>query len=129
MNFESVFIDPRGRTSRAVYIGGLIPLLLVVALYDLLVKGRNADWCLVFLLYPAFVLHARRLHDLGHTAWLLLAPGGALAALLWLRLANSQSPLAPPVSWIALVVSAAFIIWSAAQKGQTQPNRFGAVAA
>ena len=34
------------------------------------------------LLYPAFVLFARRLHDMGQTAWLTVVPGVIVGAAL-----------------------------------------------
>ena len=74
MTFESLFVNPNGRTSRRQFIAALITLLAVVVFYAFLVGGRTGQWCLLVLLFPAVILHARRLHDMGHTAWLLLAP-------------------------------------------------------
>ena len=87
MNFESLFVNPSGRTSRGQFIAALITLLAVVAFYAFLVRGRTAQWCMLVLVFPAFVLHARRLHDMGHTAWLLLAPAVLMvvAFAIWLQ--------------------------------------------
>ena len=130
MNFDSVFANPTGRLSRNHFIGGLAVLLLVVALYVLVAKaGRNGDWVLVTLLFPAFVLHANRLHDMGKTAWLLLVPGAPVIAFAWLHLFLPQSELTTPMGWVAVVLAAAFAAWGLVGKSQDAANRFGDPAA
>ncbi len=130
MNFDSVFAKPTGRLSRNDFIGGLVVLLLVVALYVLVAKaGRNGDWVLVTLLFPAFVLHANRLHDMGKTAWLLLVPGLPAIAFSWLHLFLPQSELTTPMGWIAAVLVVAFAVWGLVGKGEAAANKFGAAAA
>jgi uncharacterized membrane protein YhaH (DUF805 family) len=129
MNFESTFVDPRGRISRGPYVGALIILLAVFALYFFFAKGRNGEWVLATLLLPGFMLHARRLHDMGHTAWLLLVPGLPLVWAGWLVLsAPPVEPFAGAVTIVALALSAAFVLWCAVSKGQAEANRFGAPA-
>ena len=123
--YERLFANPGGRTSRAGFIHALVPLLAVAALYFFLVKGRNGEWVLVTLLFPALVLQARRLHDMGQTAWLLMIPGTLDAAAIWLHMAGRNPELRPAVTLAASVVSAGFIVWGLARKGQTQSNRFG----
>ena len=118
MNFKSVFVDPRGRTARGPFVLALIVLLLAAALYYFLVGGLTGSWCLVVLIYPAFVLHANRLHDIGQTAWLLLLPVALLIGASWLQIFNAQSALVMPVSVAAGVVSAGFALWGAIGKGK-----------
>ncbi len=125
MTFEALYVNPGGRTARGPFIGGLIVLLLAAAFYAFVVTGRTAQFCLVVLIFPAIVLHARRLHDMGRTAWLLAAPGALLVATAWLHLYGAGPPLAPPVSAAALVVSAGFVLWALLGKGQSEANRFG----
>ena len=130
MNFDSVFANPTGRLSRNAFVGGLVVLLLVVALYVLVAKaGRNGDWVLVTLLFPAFVLHARRLHDMGKSAWLLLIPGLPTLAFAWLHLFLPENQLTAPMGWVALVLAAAVAVWGLVGKGQAEANRFGEPAA
>ena len=130
MNYDSVFANPTGRLSRNGFVGGLVVLLLVVALYVLVAKaGRNGDWVLVTLLFPAFVMHARRLHDMGWTAWLLLVPGLPVLAFTWLHLFLPQSAFTAPMGWLALALSAACTVWCLVDKGSTDANRYGAAAA
>ena len=129
MNFESVFIDPRGRIARGAFVSALIIMLLVAALYFFLVGGISGDWCLVVLIYPFVVINARRLHDMGQTAWLLLVPAALLIATAWLHIYQAKSTLMTPVAVAALAVSAGFALWGVAGKGNAGANRFGEPAA
>jgi uncharacterized membrane protein YhaH (DUF805 family) len=129
MSFDTVFASPMGRTARSPFIAALLVLLAVTAFYFFLVKGRNGEWVLATLNIPYILLLARRLHDMGQTAWLLLAPGALLAATAWLRFYVADSPLGAPVSVTALVVAAGFALWGVLGKGQAGTNRFGAPAA
>jgi uncharacterized membrane protein YhaH (DUF805 family) len=128
MTFESLFVNPNGRTSRGQFVAALITFLAVVAFYAFLVKGRTGQWCLLVLLFPAFILHARRLHDMGHSAWLLLVPMVLMVAAfaIWLRVASLGAQLEAVVPVIALAVSAGFALWGCIGRGQAEANRFGA---
>jgi uncharacterized membrane protein YhaH (DUF805 family) len=123
--YESLFADPNGRTSRGVFFGALVPLLAAAALYFFLVKGRNGEWVLITLLFPATMLLARRLHDMGYSAWLLLIPNVLNVTGIWLHMYHHNPELQPTVTVAAVVVSAGFIVWGMAAKGQAQANRFG----
>lgn len=129
MNFESLFVNPNGRTSRGQFITALITLLAAVAFYQFLVTGRTAQFCLLVLLFPALILHARRLHDMGHTAWLLLAPGALMivAFAIWLHYVSLGAQLDAAVPLTALIVSAGFALWGCIGSAQAEANRFGAV--
>jgi uncharacterized membrane protein YhaH (DUF805 family) len=130
MNFQSLFAIPTGRTSRGAFIGGLIVLLLATAFYVFLVKaGRNGEWVLVTLLFPAFMLHAGRLHDMGQSAWLLLAPAVPTAVAVWLHMYSPGGQLERPLTWVSLAIGAAFLLWGLIGKGQAEANRFGEPAA
>jgi uncharacterized membrane protein YhaH (DUF805 family) len=124
-SYEAFFADPNGRTSRGGFVRALVPLLAVAALYFFLVRNRNGEWVLVTMLFPAMVLQARRLHDMGQSAWLLLIPGALLAVAIGLHMAGRSPELQPMLNWAALVVSAGFIVWGLVGKGQAQANRFG----
>ncbi len=126
-SFDSLFVSAHGRTSRIVFVPALITLVAVVVFYQFLVTGRTAQWCMLMLVFPGIILHARRLHDMGHTAWLLLIPGGlmVLAFAIWLKIVSLGAQLDAVVPLIALAVSAGFAVWGCVGKGQAEANRFG----
>ncbi len=127
-SFDFLFVHPNGRTTRGQFVAAVITLLAVVVFYMIFVPGRSGLWSLSVLLFPGIILHARRLHDMGHSAWLLLAPGVLLVAAfaIWLHLVSFGAQLDAGVPLIALVVSAVFALWGCIGKGQTEANRFGA---
>lgn len=129
MNFTSLFVDPRGRTSTGPFVRALIVLVAAAAFYTFLVGGLTAWWCLVVLLYPGAVLHARRLHDMGQTGWLVLLPLALNAAALFMRIYKWAPDLKGPVTIAALAAFAAFAVWGLLGKGQAEANRYGEPAA
>ena len=129
MSFENTYVNPKGRTSRAAFIPALLVVLAAAAFYHYLARaGRNGEWVLLTLLLPALVLHARRLHDMGQTAWLLLVPGALIAVAIWPHTA-SRGSFETPLSLAALVVFAGFALWGCVGKGQPEANKFGEPAA
>ena len=132
--YEDRYAYPRGRTSRNDYILALIVLAAAFAFYHFLANpGLNRQWVLTTLLFPTFVLLARRLHDMGQNAWLLLVPGVLDAAVLGMHYADvlKLRAGAPPavLVWAAIVVTAAFALWGVMGKGQDVANRYGEAAA
>jgi uncharacterized membrane protein YhaH (DUF805 family) len=130
-SFEFLFVNPNGRTSRGQFIAALIPILIVTAFYSVLVKGLNAHWCLLMLLFPAVILHARRLHDMGHTAWLLFVPAVLTLAsfAIWFKIVSFGAPLDADLPKAAAVVFIGFALWGCIGGGQAEANRFGSPAA
>jgi uncharacterized membrane protein YhaH (DUF805 family) len=129
MNFDTLFVYFAGRTGRGQFIGALITLLAVFAFYHQLVPGRNSQWVQVTLLFPAIVLHARRLHDMGRSAWPLLVPAALIVATFWLYLYVPGAQAKGSVAVAALIASAAFIGWGLVGNGQAEASRFGQPAA
>ena len=117
MNFEALFVNPRGRTPRAEFVPALVVLLAVIVFYAFLVKGRTATFCLLVLVYPGCVLLARRLHDMGLSASLLLIPVVPLLAAfaIWLKYASFGAALDGVLPTVALVLAAAFALWGGVQ--------------
>jgi uncharacterized membrane protein YhaH (DUF805 family)/uncharacterized membrane protein YphA (DoxX/SURF4 family) len=111
--FDSMFVGANGRTSRDEFIPALITLLAVVVFYAFIVKGRTAQFCLLVLLYPAIMLHARRLQDMGHSAWLLAIPAVLMIGAFAIRLkyVSPDAAIASGLPLVALAVSGAFALW------------------
>jgi uncharacterized membrane protein YhaH (DUF805 family) len=128
MTFESLFVYPKGRTSRSQFIAALVTLLAVVAFYAFLVTGRTAQWSMLVLVFPGVILHARRLHDMGHTAWLLILPAILMVAAfaIWLGVVSLGTRFDTALPLIALAVSAGFALWGCIGSGQAEANSFGA---
>ena len=126
-SFELLFVNPNGRTPRGQFVAALITLLAVAAFYAFRVKGVTAHWCLLMLVFPAVMLLARRLHDIGHTAWLLVAPAAltVVAFAIWLRVVSVSAPFAADVTLAAVIVSVGFALWGCIGRGQAATNRFG----
>ncbi|MBO9582099.1 MAG: DUF805 domain-containing protein [Sphingobium sp.] len=110
-NYDTLLADPRGRTGQSAFIGALIPLALVAAFYHRFVLGGSGDYAMLVLLYPAICLHARRLHDMGRTAWLLIIPAIPTAAGIWFHMYDKGQHIETPVIRVALGVSALFTLW------------------
>lgn len=120
MNYESVYVNPNGRTSRADFIPALITVAAAIAFFGYLVGGRTATFCMLVLLYPTFVLLARRLQDMGYSALLLLVPLALSLAsfgvmLDYLSLGETLDNVLP---WAALAVTAAFALWGCVSRKQ-----------
>jgi uncharacterized membrane protein YhaH (DUF805 family) len=106
----------------------LLTILAVVVFYERLVGGITGHWCLLMLVFSAMMLNARRLHDMGYTAWLLVCPAVlAIASFaVWLRIVSFGGQLDTVVTWTAVVVGAGFALWGCLGRGQNEVNRFGA---
>ena len=122
MNFETLFVNPNGRSSRAQYIPAMITVLAVTAFYAFVVTGRTAQFCMLVLLYPTFVLLARRLQDMGQSAWLVLAPLVLMLATDTVQLGyfNMGAAIDNPLAWVAYAVTAAFLLWGCLGQGRRQ---------
>ncbi len=121
--FETRFVYPAGRTARGDFVLALVPLGLAAIFYHLLVRGGSGDYAMLIQLYPAIVVHARRLQDMGRPAWLLLVPAVPVAAAIWLHMYDKGQSIEGPVIWAALGVSALFTLWGLAGKAAPAPAR------
>ena len=129
MNYDTLFVNPAGRTGRGQFVGALITVLAAFAFYYFLVPGRNSQWVQLTLLFPAVVLLARRLHDMGRSGWLLIVPAALILATAWLHFYVPGGQAKTSVAAAAAIVSAGFIGWGLIGKGQAEANRFGQPAA
>ncbi len=121
MTYDSLFVDPRGRTPRDQFVPGLLVLVAIVLFYAFLVKGRTANFCMLVLMYPGLTLHARRLHDMGRSAWLLALPAALLLAAfaIWLKYASFGGGIDTVLPKIAVLVAVLFALWGALGKGRS----------
>jgi uncharacterized membrane protein YhaH (DUF805 family) len=127
MIWDTLFVNPKGRTSRGQFTAALIPLAFVVWCYAYSGPNLYAPWDLLVLVYPAVVLHSRRLHDMGRTGWLLLVPAvlTVVAMGIWANRISLGSQLDSAVPLAALVVFVGFALWGCLGKGQGEANSFG----
>lgn len=121
-NYDALFVNPVGRTSQAEFGPALVTVLLAIAFFGYMVGGRTAQFCMLVLLYPAFVLLARRLQDMGYSGWLVLVPLALQKATFGVVLGyiSLGEALDGAVPWVALAVSAAFGLWACV--GRSQPK-------
>jgi uncharacterized membrane protein YhaH (DUF805 family) len=127
-SFNTLYVQPSGRTSRGTFLAALLPLALAILWYAY--KGPAIDyasWGVLVLLYPAVVLHVRRLHDMGRTGWLMLVPAvlAVVAMGIWANRISLGAQLNVTVPLIALVVFVGFALWGCIAKGQAETNTFG----
>lgn len=138
IDWRTLYLSAQGRIGRRdFWIGaaGLIVVGLVAGLIP--VAGALASLALIF---PWTCLMAKRLHDLGHSAWLALiaavpaAISGALGLFTALAASNiatlgvamASAGLALTVSTLALLVSLGFLLWVGLKPGEASPNACGA---
>ena len=127
-SWNTLYVHASGRTSRGHFLAGLIPLALAVLWYAY--KGPAIDyasWGVLVLLYPAVVLHVRRLHDMGRTGWLMLVPAvlTVLAMGIWANRISLGTQLDVAVPLAALVVFIGFALWGCVGRGKAEANSFG----
>ena len=130
-SWNSMFVQTGGRTSRGTFLGALLPLALGVWWYASKGPAANyACWAVLCLLYPAAVLHVRRLHDMGRSGWWVLAPTvlTVVAMLIWSGRISFGAQLDGMLPLAALVLFLGFTIWGGIGKGQAESNAFGAPA-
>ena len=145
MDWKTLFLTPEGRIGRRdFWIGFVIILVASVVLGVIPVLGQLIG---IALLWPQICIHAKRLHDMGKTAWLMVVPfavsfiavGGAVivgGAGVISAGAMGDNPAAVGAALagmgaamgflgIALLVGLAFLLWVGLSRGEVGPNRFG----
>jgi uncharacterized membrane protein YhaH (DUF805 family) len=121
MNYEALFVNPDGRTARAEYVPALITIVAALAFFAYMVTGRTAHFCMLVLMYPAFVLLARRVQDMGYSGWLVLVPLAITLAAFGVVLGyiSLSAEVDAVLAWIALAVSAVFALWACVGPGRS----------
>jgi uncharacterized membrane protein YhaH (DUF805 family)/uncharacterized membrane protein YphA (DoxX/SURF4 family) len=125
--WDTLFVHSKGRTSREHFIPALIPLAIVVWWYAQASPNVYPQWSLLVLLFPAGILLTRRLHDMGHSGWLLLVPAvlTVAAMAIWDHRLDLGAQLNFSVPLAALIVFVGFALWGCIGKGKAQANAFG----
>jgi len=127
MIWDTLFVHSKGRTSREHFIAAAIPLAVVVWWYARANPTVYPQWSLLVLLFPTIVLLARRLHDLGHSAWLLFVPAvlTVAAMMIWDHRLDLGAQLNFAVPLAAVIVFIGFTLWGCIGKGRAEANAFG----
>jgi uncharacterized membrane protein YhaH (DUF805 family)/uncharacterized membrane protein YphA (DoxX/SURF4 family) len=127
MTWNTLFVDHKGRTSREHFMAAVIPLAFVVWYYTRSGPDQYGLWGVLVLLFPAVVLHARRLHDMGHSGWLLLVPAGLtiVSMAIWDHLLDFGPQLNFGVPLATAIIFVAFALWGCIGKSQAESNSFG----
>ncbi|MBN1238351.1 MAG: hypothetical protein JXB36_07605 [Gammaproteobacteria bacterium] len=115
-NYDALFVNNQGKTSRADYVPAMAVVLVTMAFFAYVVSGRTADFCMLVLLYPLFTVLIRRFRDMGRHPWLLFAPVMLMLLAFDIRLGYfSLGEQADVIfTWIALAVTAVYIVWGGA---------------
>jgi uncharacterized membrane protein YhaH (DUF805 family) len=126
--YNALFLQPGGRTARGPFLAALVPLALAVGWYAIKGPAVNyACWGVLCLLYPAVVLHVRRLHDMGRSGWPMAVPA-ALAVIamgIWAGRASLGDALDAAVPMAALVSFLAVALWGGLASGRSPANPVG----
>jgi len=122
--FDALYVDPRGRTTRALFVPAMATVLVAIAFFDYFVPGRTGQFCMLVLVYPASVLLAQRLRDMGYSAWLVLGPLVPVLALFavalgYISLGNTIAGVLP---WLVLATAGALVIWGGAAGVKTRSS-------
>jgi uncharacterized membrane protein YhaH (DUF805 family) len=143
-NFQHVLFSFNGRIRRQhFWIGWLICLGAGVVLGWIPLLGTLLS---IALIWPNLAISVKRLHDMGHTGWLVVIPwiagiGGVIAAIMSVGAAavfsrgnwESEDPavvfgvLGPVFGILAIVslIQLGFLLWIGISEGQRGDNRFG----
>jgi uncharacterized membrane protein YhaH (DUF805 family) len=149
MDWRTLFLSPEGRMGQKDFWIGFLILFVIWLLSPILHVLALLVW--LALLYAWICLFAKRLHDMGKSAWLMLLPFGVavIAGCLALVLGGVSAVSAiwaaaqggfEPASWtaffgalgamvaflgIAGLVKLVFILWVGLSRGDAGPNRWG----
>ena len=149
MDWRTMFLSPEGRMNQKDYWIGMLILFAAWVLSGALHLLAPIAWLL--LIYPGVCVYAKRLHDAGRSAWLILAPVaiGVAAFILAVifggigvigALGMMATFGASPTAWTALfaglsamamflcvagVAKVAFLLWVGLSAGDSGDNRYG----
>lgn len=128
MDWRKLLLSPQGRIGRRTYwIFVFLALLAGAALgmVDIFVFPAAEDGVLsrgfgFALTWPGICILGKRLHDLGHSAWVQLAPYAGMVLALPLLALNTTLAFGAMV-----LVFVAFYVWVGFTKGKPGANKYG----
>ena len=136
LDWKTLLLSPRGRIGRMVFWAGFgVVMAASLVLNFVPFIGGVAG---LVLLWPLVCLQAKRLHDAGRTAGLILLPAVVIAlALARAVMAGAIGSTAVgvvfdtdrgPVMWIlalAGLFALGFLVWVGLSRGERGSNRYG----
>ena len=130
MDLRTLLLTPQGRIGRGPFWIG-VAIVMVLSLVLNIIPGMVGHLIGFVLLWPQVCVHAKRLHDIGRTAWWMLVPalivvacGLASFALGFSETGGASGPALVPMA-VAAVCGLGFLLWVGSTPGSPQPNRFG----
>lgn len=137
MDWQSLFLSPNGRIDRPTFwIGFGLIFAGSVAVNFIPLVGNLLGFLLI---WPQVCVHAKRLHDMGRSAWLLLIPFVISVVAFAVAIANGANNLlngtyAIPPGNVAVMMTAlaipflagvGFVLCVGFTPGQSGDNRYG----
>jgi len=130
MKLHTLLLTPFGRIGRGAFWIGFA-IVMVLSLVMNMTPGLVGHLLGFVLLWPQVCIHAKRLHDMGRTAWWMLVPaivlvvcGVASYALVFSETGGGSPASVAPLA-VAVVCAVGFLLWVGLTPGSTQTNRFG----
>lgn len=139
MDWKTLFLTAEGRIGRRdFWIGFVLIFVASMVLSIIPVIGQIAG---LLLIWPQICIHAKRLHDMGRSAWLMLVPFAvslvcAILAMMTGGMAMMASGGDGPAAWagagmamlflgLAVLVGLVFLLWVGLTPTQPGENRYG----
>ena len=114
----ALLLSPSGRIPRREFWPGFAVVMVAsVVLNFIPLLGQLLG---LVMLWPQFCIHAKRLHDLGKSALLMLIPLAVTIAAGVLSLVSDRLSFG-----VSFLVGGAFLLWVGLTPGQAGPNPYG----
>ncbi len=131
MDWKTLFFSARGRIARRDFWIGFVFVMIASGALNL-IPGNAGKVIGLLVLWPQVCIHAKRLHDMGRTAWLMLIPFLITVACTFVAAmtgvagaTDAAAMLGLGLIVLAAVVGLSFLLWVGLTKGTPGPNRFG----